>query len=311
MHSFGLTALVFARLAMASPEQPSAAASSDRELMNAFRASEALEIYVVRRDVESPVGIQADSLRRLACRYYLHRSMPQWGELERTMTTASVRIEQHPAYGEIRVGLVFADRTGTELEVYAGDLAMPDGRVKGYIQRREVAISGSFAQTIHQFVETHRDLAEVAQAMPELCGRPRPPDRPLIPPAFHFSNPYLDRDHQRLNDQVRAATMSFLRSSIAAHSAIGSGRDSPPDSPAWLPARDAVQQAVGDARVVQESLQAYGRFLNGAIQRVSGEEARLAMENRQLIPDQLRAESDALVNLLALLGRMQIGQWPP
>lgn len=232
MHSLRLTVVAFAALAMASPEQAaSATAPSDRELMNAFRASEALEIYVVRRDVESPIAIRADSLRRLGCRYYLHRSMQQWGELEGAMAAASVRIEQAPAYGEIRVGLVFGDRTGTQLEVYAGDLPMPDGRVKGYVQRREVAISGSFAQILHSFAQSHPDLADIDEARPELCGRPSPPEMPLMPTPFHFSDSGLDRDHQRLNDQVRAATMAFVRSNLAAHAALGFGQRLPPGLP--------------------------------------------------------------------------------
>jgi hypothetical protein len=173
MLAFRISALILVSLAQASPDQePRGSASRPglSELMQAFRTSDVAEIYIVRRDVSSPLGLHPHNVRQLGCQYFIHRSTPQWAELERTMATASVRFEQAPAHGEMRVGLVFSDRAGTVLEIYSSDLSMPDGRVKGYIQRREMAISASFPQALRSFAEAHRDRVWVNPARPELCA---------------------------------------------------------------------------------------------------------------------------------------------
>lgn len=279
-------------------------------MIRALRAAEFAEVYVIRREVHFPGAPTPSTVRTAGCRYGLIPNSPAWRDLEQSLAQADIRFTPSTTRVEARVGLVLSDAHGTALEIYSGDLPRPDGRVTALMQRQLVEVSASFAQALHSFAEAHPDLADIDQAMPERCGRPRPPETPLIPPPFHFSDPNLDRSHESLNDRVRAATMSLLRSNDAAHTAVREARDSPPDSPAWLRARSAVQQAVADVRSARQSLQVYGRFLDSAIGRVPEQEARLAVANRQMISDQLRAESDSLVTLLALLARLQIG-WPP
>ena len=140
------------------------------ELQDAFRTSEVAEIYIVRRGLTSPMGLRPYSVRHLGCRYLIRRSTPQWTELQRLDGEASVWACQAPAYGEMRVGLVFGDRNGRVSEVYSSDLPMEDGKVKGYVQRRELAISASFPQALRSFARAHPDRAWVDAARPELCA---------------------------------------------------------------------------------------------------------------------------------------------
>jgi hypothetical protein len=138
-------------------------------LMSALETAGAAEIYIVHPDLRTQVGLDPFGVRRLGCRYILARWLPQWAELRSALARAAIRIDDAPAYGELRVGLVFGDRNGTTFEIYSGDLPMPDGRVKGYVQRREVGISASFAEALHAFAEAHPNLARVDRRSPHLC----------------------------------------------------------------------------------------------------------------------------------------------
>ena len=156
----------------ATPPNPRAASSPplDSQLAEAFRTSEVAEIYIVRRSLSSPVGLRPHSVRQLGCHYFVHRSMPQWAEFQRVIEQATVRADPAPTYGEMRVGLVFGDRNGTVLEIYSSDLPMASGRVKGYVQRRELAISASFPEALRSFARAHPDRAWPDPERPHLCA---------------------------------------------------------------------------------------------------------------------------------------------
>lgn len=181
----GAIANWLAAVALAGAAPPSRPSTTDLEaaLMEALRSSEVAEIYIVRRDLTSPLGLRPHNVRQFGCRYFIHRSMRRWQAFQQAIAAASVRFERASVQGEMRVGLVFGDRAGTVLEAYSSDLPMPDGRAKGYVQRQEMAISASLAETLRAFAEANRNLAVIDEGRPDLCAPEQSRQLSLSPSA--------------------------------------------------------------------------------------------------------------------------------
>ncbi|HMG46363.1 MAG TPA: hypothetical protein VK614_02740 [Allosphingosinicella sp.] len=108
----------------------------------------------------------------------------------------------------------------------------------------------------------------------------------------------------------------FRQSANAASRAIFSEVARPsmpaqPGTPAWLQARAAVEQAIRDRRPARDALNALIYFVTRERLRVPPAEAEYAFDIYRVHENSLRATSDHLVDLLAALAGIRIGQWPP
>jgi hypothetical protein len=162
-----LTALV----AVAASPGSATQTAGPPDLMTALGASDVAEIYIVSPSIQFPTAPRPETVREVGCKYLVYRESPQWGDLVRSLGLARIRMVPTSARGEVRVGLVLGDWRGTIREVYSGDLVWPDGRVRGFDQRRQVEISASFVAALQGFVARHRDLARADLGPSSNCPR--------------------------------------------------------------------------------------------------------------------------------------------
>lgn len=153
-------------------------------------------------------------------------------------------------------------------------------------------------------------LGGCATASP-VAGQQPPAGIPLAPPPFHFSDLVVDRDYYQAYGEVLAKSELSRRSIETARTALAAARGTSPGSPVWLRARDAIEQAILDRRPHRAALSAYLRFLHGARRRVQPAEVEIVDEFERQAREEVTASSDALLDLLAVLAGIRIGQWPP
>jgi hypothetical protein len=156
MHAWTMVALA---LAAGSPATSRGAALA-AELRNGLAAAEVADIYIIGRNLEFPMDLRPYHVMMDGCAYRVHRFSPQWGELERALADAHIRIV--PASGrrqEVRFGLILSDLLGTILEIYSNDLDWPNHLRPGVIQRQRVEISPGFVTALRAFADRHPDLA--------------------------------------------------------------------------------------------------------------------------------------------------------
>jgi len=148
-----------------------------------------------------------------------------------------------------------------------------------------------------------------------LVSSQRATDPPIpilpLPPPFHFSDPGIDREYYRLQAAVRRAMDSGLPSYEAAHAALRPAIGARVGSPAWLRARDAIGRAIRDRRPHRQALRAFLYFLRTVRGRVPPAEAEFVDEFQRQAQEEITASSDRLLDMLALLAGIRIGQWPP
>ena len=84
-----------------------------------------------------------------------------------------------------------------------------------------------------------------------------------------------------------------------------------PGAAGWLRARAAVERVIRDRREVRHAIEALVAFAIRTRQEVSGPEAEYALDIRHANEASLRATGDTLVDLLASLANIRVGQWPP
>jgi hypothetical protein len=82
-------------------------------------------------------------------------------------------------------------------------------------------------------------------------------------------------------------------------------------SPHWLEVRAAVVLAIEARRPARDALNAMIRFATRERPLLPPAEAEFALDLRHSMENSLRASSDLLVDLLASLAGIPIGQWPP
>ncbi|TMJ18861.1 MAG: hypothetical protein E6G92_03270 [Alphaproteobacteria bacterium] len=157
--------------------------------------------------------------------------------------------------------------------------------------------------------------------MTPCAAAPQQPDMPPIPtpfpsPDFHFSDPARDAQYWRLEREVAQSHAAFGRSVDVARRAIYPDRARPsvpvaPGTSAWLEARAAVEQAIRDRRLTRDAIARLDAFLTRERRQLGPAEAEYALDVRHVRQGVLLATSDHLVDLLASLAGIRIGQWPP
>lgn len=84
-----------------------------------------------------------------------------------------------------------------------------------------------------------------------------------------------------------------------------------PGTAAWLQARAAVERAIRAEVPARDAQMALIAFTRVEGPKLSPDEARAALQTRQVTEESLRGASDNLVDLLIRLAGIKVGQWPP
>ena len=137
-----------------------------------------------------------------------------------------------------------------------------------------------------------------------------PSSVPWPMPDFHFSDPARDAEYWRLERESDRASAIFRSAVNEARRALEQPAPGP-GTPAWFQAREAVEQAILARRAARNAKLAIIEFLRRERPQLPPSEAAEALRIVSLREETLRASSDILVDLLAGLAGIKIGQWPP
>jgi hypothetical protein len=133
---------------------------------------------------------------------------------------------------------------------------------------------------------------------------------PFPPREFHFSDPVRDAEYWRLERESDRASAVFRNAVDAARRALKYPAPGPGTAP-WLKARVAVEQAIVARRPARDAKLALIEFLRRERPQLPPSEVADALQIWSMREESLRASSDILVDLLAGLADIKIGQWPP
>lgn len=124
---------------------------------------------------------------------------------------------------------------------------------------------------------------------------------------FHFSDPARDAEYWRLNGEVERR-LAVAREALD-RARIALRRPAPePGTAAWLQARAAVEQAIRAHRPVRDAQMTLIAFATREGPKLPPDEARAALQTRQVTEESLRGMTDNLVDLLASLAGIEIGE---
>lgn len=139
---------------------------------------------------------------------------------------------------------------------------------------------------------------------------PSPIFHPLPPREFHFSDPARDAEYWRLESELDR-TLAIFRSAVGIARRALRYPAPAPGTAAWLEARAAVEQAILTRRPARDAELAIIEFLRRERPQLPPSEAADALHIGGMREEFLRGTSDTLVDLLAALAGIKIGQWPP
>jgi hypothetical protein len=139
---------------------------------------------------------------------------------------------------------------------------------------------------------------------------PPPLFHPLPIREFHFSDPARDAEFRRLERESERRLAVARNTLNQARGALKQPAPAP-GTPAWLEARALVEQAILARRPFRDAQLAVIEFLIRERPKLSPPEAAEALYIWRMREEFLRATSDNLVDLLAGLADIKIGQWPP
>lgn len=136
--------------------QPGARDGRPADLVEALRAANIAEVYILRRDIEFAVSPTPGTVRTLGCRYVFRRSSRAWDALEAALQGVEIRTEEvaHAGSG-VRLGLLLGDDRGLLFEVYARWPSQSDSFDAGLVQRRSARISARFAAGLESVALTY------------------------------------------------------------------------------------------------------------------------------------------------------------
>jgi hypothetical protein len=127
---------------------------------------------------------------------------------------------------------------------------------------------------------------------------------------FHFSDPARDARYWQLYADMERSSEAFRQALYAARRALALPMPEP-GTQRWLEVRSAVERAIEARRPARDALNAMIRFATREGPLAPPAEAEFALDLRRSMEDTVRASSDLLVDLLASLAGIRIGQWPP
>lgn len=145
------------------------------------------------------------------------------------------------------------------------------------------------------------------------CAQEHAPQSPFHPfpiQEFHFSDPARDAEYWRLERESERTSAIFREAVSVARRALKYPPPAP-GTPTWLQARAAVERAIVARRPARDAKQAVIEFVRRERPRLPPSEAAEALLIWRMREESLRASSDILVDLLAGLAGIRIGQWPP
>jgi hypothetical protein len=151
---------------------PARGPSGRYDLRRAFDEASSAEIFVARRGLETPGGMDPAALIDLGCRHLVRRGTPAWRALEREVA-GSVRrpAVAEGAGGEVWVGLVLRSRVRTVTEMFSATSSSDREGFPGFVDGRRVRLPPVFASALVRFAGRFSQLAIVDPRRPELCER--------------------------------------------------------------------------------------------------------------------------------------------
>jgi hypothetical protein len=175
----GLLGAVTLGLGASAPiaAQPGARDERPAELVEALRAANIAEVYIVRRDIEFVVTPNAGTVKTLGCRYVFSRISRAWDALEAALQDVEFQADEERRWPPgVRLGLLLGDDRGSLFEVYARWPGESEAFVPGIVQRHSARISARFAAALEGVTLSHPENMVRIESPMRLC----PPGRAEI-----------------------------------------------------------------------------------------------------------------------------------
>jgi len=174
MHRFllGLFGAIALTLSASTPTvaQPAARDGRPANLVEAFRAANIAEVYIIRRDIEFAVTPTAGTVRTLGCRYVFNRRSRAWDELEAALQDVEFQADEERRWlPGVRLGLLLGDDRGSLFEVYARWPQESEAFVPGFVERRSARISARFAAALEGVTLSHPENLVRTESPMRLC----------------------------------------------------------------------------------------------------------------------------------------------
>jgi hypothetical protein len=150
--------------------QPAARDGRPADLVEALRAANIAEVYIISRNIEFVVTPTAGTVKTLGCRYVFNRSSRAWRELEAALQDVEFHADEERRWPPgVRLGLLLGDDRGSLFEVYARWPEESEAFVPGFVQRRSARISARFAAALESVTLSHSEnMVRIESPMP-LC----------------------------------------------------------------------------------------------------------------------------------------------